>query len=88
MFWTSQGAKSITSFEILPPPPPGRAPDNPWPQWPRVWRVDYGHEEVILRHQKDPRLFNICSKKFLDDGNGNVKGVVTVKVRVDLDREF
>lgn len=40
------GAASITTFEILPEPGPKRGPDNPWPQWPRIFRVDYGHEEV------------------------------------------
>lgn len=41
-----QGAATITTFEILPEPATKRSPDNPWPQWPRVFRVDYGHEEV------------------------------------------
>jgi len=50
-----QGAKSITTFEILPEPPLKRAEDNPWPQWPKVFRVDYGHEEVKLKWGKDPR---------------------------------
>jgi glutamate synthase (NADPH/NADH) len=40
------GAKSVTNFELLPQPPPQRAGDNPWPQWPRIYRVDYGHTEV------------------------------------------
>lgn len=43
------GAASITSFEILPEPTTKRGKDNPWPQWPRIFRVDYGHEEVNLR---------------------------------------
>lgn len=60
-----QGAKSITTFEILPRPPPERAEDNPWPQWPRIFRVDYGHEEVQLRFGRDPRIFNIMSKASL-----------------------
>ena len=57
-----QGAKNITTFEILPPPPPERADDNPWPTWPKVFKQDYGHEEVKLRFGKDPRVFNIMSK--------------------------
>jgi glutamate synthase (NADPH/NADH) len=57
-----QGAKSVTTFEILPAPPPERAKDNPWPTWPKILRVDYGHEEVKLRFNKDPRVFNIMSK--------------------------
>lgn len=74
------GAKSITSFEILPQPPETRAPDNPWPQWPRIFRVDYGHDEVKLKFGKDPREYSITTKEFMDDGNGNIKGVSTVKV--------
>ncbi|XP_055950740.1 uncharacterized protein LOC129984806 isoform X1 [Argiope bruennichi] len=75
-----QGAKSITSFEILPEPPESRAPDNPWPQWPKIFRVDYGHEEVKVKFGDDPRNFGILSEKFLDDGNGNVAGISTVQV--------
>ncbi|KAF4516910.1 hypothetical protein B566_EDAN007998 [Ephemera danica] len=74
------GAKSITSFEILPTPPAARAKDNPWPQFPRVFKLDYGHEEVKLKFGRDPRLFNIMSKEFLDDGKGHVKGIKTVMV--------
>lgn len=56
-----QGAKSITTFEILPQPPPSRAANNPWPTWPRIFRVDYGHEEVQLKWGRDPRIFEIKS---------------------------
>ena len=75
-----QGAKSITTFEILPQPPPTRGKDNPWPTYPRVFKVDYGHEEVKLKFGKDPRQYNTVTKEFLDDGEGNVKGVKTVLV--------
>nr|AWS20468.1 glutamate synthase [Mayetiola destructor] len=75
-----QGAKSITSFEILPTPPPSRASDNPWPQWPRVFRVDYGHEEVQLKFGRDPRQYSTTTKEFIDDGHGNIKGVNTIQV--------
>lgn len=54
-----EGAESVIAFEILPQPPPGRAEDNPWPQWPKIFRVDYGHEEVKLRSGSDPRLYEI-----------------------------
>lgn len=50
-----QGAASITTFEILPEPSSGRPGDNPWPQWPRIFRVDYGHEEVS--HEKNNSRF-------------------------------
>ncbi|KAK3092132.1 hypothetical protein FSP39_025440 [Pinctada imbricata] len=75
-----QGANSIVTFEILPPPPPSRAPSNPWPTWPKVFKMDYGHEEVELKFGRDPRIFNIKSTEFVDDGNGNVAGIKTVKV--------
>ncbi|KAK0097828.1 hypothetical protein PV326_013412 [Microctonus aethiopoides] len=75
-----QGAKSITTFEILPEPPVKRGGDNPWPQFPRVFKVDYGHEEVSLKFGRDPRQFSTLSKEFLDDGNGNVAGIKTVTV--------
>lgn len=74
------GAKSVTNFELLPQPPPERARDNPWPQWPRIYRVDYGHSEVKTHMGKDPREYCIMSKEFVDDGNGRVKGITTVRV--------
>jgi glutamate synthase (NADPH/NADH) len=75
-----QGAASITTFEILPEPSPKRTPDNPWPQWPRIFRVDYGHEEVKVRFGGDPRVFSILTQEFTDNGQGQVSGVKTVNV--------
>ena len=80
------GCRSLVNFELLPKPPVERAVDNPWPQWPRILRTDYGHEEAAARFGKDPRVFGILTKEFLDDGQGNVAGVRTVDVawsRVD-----
>lgn len=57
-----QGANSIVAFEILPEPPNSRSKDNPWPQYPRVFKVDYGHEEVRSKTGKDPRQFSVLSK--------------------------
>ncbi len=74
------GAIDVTTFEILPRPPDSRAEDNPWPTWPKVFKLDYGHEETIHLMGKDPRVFQISSKSFIDDGNGNVKGVNTVQI--------
>lgn len=74
------GATSITTFEILPEPGPKRSLDNPWPQWPRTFRVDYGHEEVKIKHGSDPRVFSIMTQEFLDNGQGHVSGVKTVNV--------
>lgn len=59
------GAKSVVNFELLPQPPPERARDNPWPQWPRVYRVDYGHTEVKTHTGKDPREVSHVSPRAL-----------------------
>lgn len=75
-----QGARSITTFEILPEPPQKRSKDNPWPQFPRVFKLDYGHEEVQLKFGRDPRQFSILSKEFIDDGKGHIAGIRTVTV--------
>jgi NADPH-dependent glutamate synthase beta subunit-like oxidoreductase len=74
------GCKSMVNFELLPHPPAERAPDNPWPQWPRIFRVDYGHEEVKAKFGNDPRQYCTLTKEFVDDGNGNVAGVKSVEV--------
>ncbi len=72
--------KSLVNFELLEKPPDQRAPDNPWPQWPLIYRVEYGHSEVAARFGKDPREFSILSKEFIDDGSGHVVGIQTVSV--------
>ena len=74
------GAKSVTNFELLPQPPNERARDNPWPQWPRIYRVDYGHTEVKQHMGKDPREYCVMSEEFVDDGEGKVKGINTIRV--------
>ncbi|CAH8494272.1 unnamed protein product [Dicrocoelium dendriticum] len=83
-----QGAKSITTLEILPAPPHSRNPDeNPWPEYPRIWRVEYGHAEVTRRFGHDPRIFSTVTKEFLDNGSGAVGGVRTMKVNWNKDLE-
>jgi len=74
------GCKSLVNFELLPEPPEDRADDNPWPQWPRIFRVDYGHEEATERFGQDPREYCILSKEFVGDSNGNLAGIKTVQV--------
>jgi glutamate synthase (NADPH) small chain len=71
----------LVNFELLEKPPEERASDNPWPQWPRIFRSDYGHEEAQEKFGIDPREYSILSKEFLDDGQGNVKGIRTVRVK-------
>jgi NAD(P)H-dependent glutamate synthase small subunit len=74
------GCRSLVNFELFPEPPAERAPDNPWPQWPRILRVDYGHAEAAAKFGEDPRRFQVMSKEFIDDGNGHVAGIRTVQV--------
>jgi NAD(P)H-dependent glutamate synthase small subunit len=74
------GCKSLVNFELLPCPPRERSTNNPWPLWPKIHRVDYGHAEAVQRFGNDPRVYSILSKKFLMDDNGNLKGIVTVDV--------
>ncbi len=74
------GAASITNFELLAPSPENRAANNPWPEWPRVFRVDYSHAEVKARTGHDPRAYNILTKEFVTDDNCRLKGVKTVEV--------
>lgn len=78
---TRHGAKSVTNFELLPQPPATRAKDNPWPQYPRVFKVDYGHAEVQAHYGKDPREFCIMSNSFVaDEETGKLKGINTSRV--------
>ncbi|MDG1230634.1 MAG: glutamate synthase subunit beta [Pseudomonadales bacterium] len=74
------GCKSLINFELLPRPPEERAANNPWPLWPRIYRVDYGHAEAEQKFGDDPRVYSIMSKEFLQDGNGKLIGIVTVNV--------
>ncbi|SCU85662.1 LADA_0D08856g1_1 [Lachancea dasiensis] len=74
------GASSVLNFELLPQPPNERSKDNPWPQWPRVMRVDYGHAEVREHYGRDPREYCILSKEFVGNEEGEVKAIKTVRV--------
>ena len=74
------GCKSLVQFEILPKPPNVRAFDNPWPQWPRIYRLDYGQEEAAAIFGHDPRSYSIVSKSFLGDGQGQVRAVRTAEI--------
>jgi glutamate synthase (NADPH/NADH) small chain len=72
--------RSVLQLEILPKPPETRPADNPWPQWPRVFRVDYGQEEAAAVYGEDPRRYRVTVLRFLGDEQGHVKGVRTVVV--------
>jgi glutamate synthase (NADPH) small chain len=75
-----QGARSLVQLEILPRPPDRRAPDNPWPHWPRTLRVDYGQEEAAAVWGADPRRFGVATRRFLGDDDGRVTALETVDV--------
>jgi glutamate synthase (NADPH/NADH) small chain len=72
--------KSLIQFEILPKPPLERASDNPWPQWPKVYKMDYGQEEAAAKFGADPRVYGILTKRFVGDESGNVNELHTVNV--------
>jgi len=74
------GCNSVAQLEIMPRSPEERAADNPWPEWPKVHKVDYGQEEAAARFGADPRAYLTTATKFEGDGNGNVAAVHTVQV--------
>lgn len=78
------GCKSLVNFELLPRDPDERAANNPWPMWPKIHRIEYGHAEVAEVFGKDPRVFSIASKEFVRDANGNLTGVTTIDVDAKL----
>jgi glutamate synthase (NADPH/NADH) small chain len=75
-----QGCRSLLQIEILPKPPQDRAGDNPWPEWPKVYKMDYGQEEAAARFGADPRIYLTTVKKFIGDAQGRVKELVTVEI--------
>jgi glutamate synthase (NADPH/NADH) small chain len=74
------GCKSVVQLEILPEPSAQRTDDNPWPQWPKTLKVDYGQEESIEKFGKDPRLYCQMTKSFVGDEHGNVTGIEVAEV--------
>lgn len=73
------GAKSVTQLEMMPCPPEERTADNPWPEWPKVKKTDYGQQEAIAVFGKDPRIFETTVKKLISE-KGKLKAIETVKV--------
>jgi glutamate synthase (NADPH) small chain len=78
-----QGCRSLVQIEIMPRPPLERAADNPWPEWPKVYKLDYGQEEAAAKFGDDPRVYLTTVKKFLGDAQGRLEGLVTVQVKWD-----
>jgi glutamate synthase (NADPH/NADH) small chain len=74
------GCRSLVQLEILPKPPEQRAADNPWPEWPKIYRMDYGQEEAAAQFGADPRVYLTTATRFEGDENGQVKAVHTVQV--------
>jgi NAD(P)H-dependent glutamate synthase small subunit len=75
------GCRSMVNLELLQRPPAQRAADNPWPEWPLIFRTDYGHEEATKEFGADPRKYAVLSKEFISDGAGKVAGLRTVQVK-------
>ena len=74
--------KSLINLELFPEPPKTRAPNNPWPLFPKIYKVDYGHEEAAKKQGSDPRVFSVDSISFEGDKNGHIKGLKTCQVEM------
>lgn len=77
------GATSIVNLELMDKPPPMRADSNPWPLWPRIFRVDYGHAEATSKYGEDPRKYNVLTKRFITDASGKLTGLELVRVHFE-----
>ncbi|MFM2429283.1 MAG: hypothetical protein RLZZ511_496 [Cyanobacteriota bacterium] len=81
------GCRSMTQLEIMPQPPTERAANNPWPEWPKVYKLDYGQEESAARFGDDPRVYTTTATRFEGDAAGNVTAVHTVEVAWERDAQ-
>jgi glutamate synthase (NADPH/NADH) small chain len=82
-----QGAKSVTQLEMMPCPPVERAENNPWPEWPKVLKTDYGQEEAIACFGRDPRIYKTTVKEFHKDKSGKLNGLTIVSLESKLDEK-
>ena len=82
-----QGAKSVTQLEMMPCPPAERAANNPWPEWPKVLKTDYGQEEAIACFGTDPRIYQTTVKEFHKDKNGKLNGLTIVRLESKVDEK-
>lgn len=80
-----QGAKSVVQVEMMPKLPDSRTESNPWPEWPRVCKTDYGQEEAIAVYGKDPRIYQATVKEFIADKKGNLNKVKLVRLEPEKD---
>ena len=81
------GCASILQLEMMPKPPEERLPNNPWPQWPRILKTDYGQEEAIAVFGHDPRVYQSTVKEFIADGKGNLKKAVLISLEGKKDEK-
>ena len=81
------GARSVVQLEILPRPPASRQTDNPWPEWPKIYRMDYGQEEAAALQGEDPRQYLVMTERFIDDGNGNLAGLEIIDIEWGKDEQ-
>lgn len=79
------GAGAVTQLEMMPKPPECRACTNPWPEWPKVLKTDYGQLDAIKAFGQDPRIFETTVKEFVKGKDGNVSSVKTVKLSFEKD---
>ena len=79
------GCKSVTQIEMMSKAPEKRTEENPWPQWPRICKTDYGQEEAIALFGHDPRIYESTVKEFLKDEHGNLKAVKIVRLQEEKD---
>ncbi len=82
-----QGAVTVTQLEMMPKAPGQRAEDNPWPQWPKISKTDYGQEEAIAVFGHDPRIYQTTVKEFIKNKAGAVSAVITVRLEPKKDEK-
>lgn len=78
------GCKSVIQLEMMPKAPEGRGEGNPWPEWPRICKTDYGQEEAIAKFGADPRVYQTTVTALLSDEKNRLRGVKTVRLGGDL----
>lgn len=81
------GAKSVTQLEMMPKPSETRTPGNPWPEWPRILKTDYGQEEAIAVFGHDPRIYQTTVTEFIKDEKGNVQKAKIVSLEPKKDEK-
>ncbi len=80
-------ASSVLQLEMMPKPPEERTPSNPWPEWPKVLKTDYGQEEAAALQGEDPRIYETTIKEFLANKQGKLKGVRTIRLHPVKDKK-